>query len=173
MEFMEALKRRSEIKMNLREVEVKITTLIKKRSEASERLARLKEIADPYDPKNIMEINGLKQAVETLSSDIQRLEVERGNLLDAEEAARKEYTAALAVYDGLIARLPNGEKEAAEIVKRHAKTTEAAERARSILIEKINTLDAITGGMTYIPGSTGNAWKEFAREYEYEIVRRT
>ena len=159
--------------MNLREAQTQISILIGKRADAINVLHRLEKVDDRYNPKIIAEINAYRQAVEELSRELDRLEVEKGALLEAEEAARKEYIAALNVYDELIGKFPNGERDAIETVKRNLKLTEAANRARSILIEKINALNAVTGDYTYIPADPGRAWKEYADEYAYEIAHRT
>ena len=157
--------------MNLREAQTQISVLIGKRAEAINILHRLEKVEDRYNPKIIAEINGYKQAIEELSKEIYRLEVERGALLEAEEAARKEYIAALNAYDELYGRFPNAEKEAAELLKRYAKHVEAAQRAREILMTKMTALAAVSGANVPIPPQIGHAWREYAREYAYEIER--
>ncbi|HPL39929.1 MAG TPA: hypothetical protein PK884_11185, partial [Thermotogota bacterium] len=81
--------------MNLREAQTQISILIGKRADAINVLHRLEKVDDRYNPKIIAEINAYRQAVEELSRELDRLEVEKGALLEAEEAARKEYIAAL------------------------------------------------------------------------------
>ena len=158
--------------MNLREAQTQISVLIGKRAEAINILHRLEKVEDRYNPKIIAEINGYKQAIEELSKEIYRLEVERGALLEAEEAARKEYIAALNAYDELYGRFPNAEKEAAELLKRYAKHVEAAQRAREILMTKMTALAAVSGANVPIPPQIGHAWREYAREYAYEIEHK-
>ncbi len=157
--------------MNLREAQTQISVLIGKRAEAINVLHRLEKVDDRYNPKIIAEINGYRQAVEELSKELNRLEVEKGALLEAEEAARREYVAALNAYDELYGRFPNAEKEAGEIRKRYAKITDAAEKARSIVLEKMNALTAVAGGFLPIPPAPSHAWREYAREYAFEIER--
>ena len=157
--------------MNLREAQTQISVLIGKRAEAINILHRLEKVEDRYNPKIIAEINGYKQAIEELSKEIYRLEVERGALLEAEEAARKEYIAALNAYDELYGRFPNAEKEAAELLKRYAKHVEAAQRAREILMTKMTALAAVSGANVPIPPQIGHAWREYAREYAFAIER--
>jgi len=158
--------------MNLREAQTQISVLIGKRADAINVLHRLEKVDDRYNPKIIAEINGYKQAVEELSRELDRLEVEKGALLEAEEAARKEYVAALAAYDELFGRFPNAEKEAAELLKRYAKHVEAARRAREILMAKMTALAAVSGAYLPIPPQIGHAWREYAREYAYEIEHK-
>jgi len=157
--------------MNLREAQTQISVLIGKRAEAINILHRLEKVEDRYNPKIIAEINGYRQAVEELSKELNRLEVEKGALLEAEEAARKEYIAALNAYDEIYGRFPNAEKEAAELLKRYAKITDAAEKARSIVLEKMNALTAVAGGFLPIPPAPAHAWREYAREYAFAIER--
>ena len=157
--------------MNLREAQTQISVLIGKRADAINVLHRLEKVDDRYNPKIIAEINGYKQAVEELSRELDRLEVEKGALLEAEEAARKEYVAALNAYDEIYGRFPNAEKEAGEIRKRYAKITDAAEKARSIVLEKMNALTAVAGGFLPIPPAPSHAWSTFAKEYAFEIER--
>jgi len=157
--------------MNLREAQAQTAALIGKRAEAINILHRLEKVEDRYNPKIIAEINGYRQAVEELSKELNRLEVEKGALLEAEEAARREYVAALNAYDELFGRFPNAEKEAAELLKRYAKITDAAEKARSIVLEKMNALTAVAGGFLPIPPAPAHAWREYAREYAFAIER--
>ena len=157
--------------MNLREAQTQISVLIGKRAEAINILHRLEKVEDRFNPKIIAEINGYKQAVEELSRELDRLEVEKGALLEAEEAARKEYIAALNAYDELYGRFPNAEKEAAELLKRYAKHVEAARRAREILMTKMTALAAVSGAYLPIPPQIGHAWREYAREYAFAIER--
>ena len=158
--------------MNLREAQTQISVLIGKRADAINVLHRLEKVDDRYNPKIIAEINGYKQAVEELSRELDRLEVEKGALLEAEEAARKEYVAALAAYDELYGRFPNAEKEAGELLKRYAKHVEAAQRAREILMTKMTALAAVSGAYLPIPPQIGHAWREYAREYAFEIEHK-
>ncbi len=157
--------------MNLREAQTQISVLIGKRAEAINILHRLEKVEDRYNPKIIAEINGYRQAVEELSKELNRLEVEKGALLEAEEAARREYVAALNAYDELYGRFPNAEKEAAELLKRYAKHVEAARRAREILMSKMTALAAVSGAYLPIPPQIGHAWREYAREYAFAIER--
>ena len=159
--------------MNLKEVQAQTAALIGKRAEAINILHRLEKVEDRFNPKIIAEINGYKQAIEELSKELNRLEVEKGALLEAEEAARKEYVAALNAYDEIYGRFPNAEKEAAELLERYAKITDAAEKARSIVLEKMNALTAVAGGFLPLPPSPSHAWREYAKEYAYEIAHRT
>jgi len=158
--------------MNLKEVQAQTAALIGKRAEAINILHRLENVEDRYNPKIIAEINGYKQAIEELSKELNRLEVEKGALLEAEEAARKEYIAALNAYDELFGRFPNAEKEAAELLERYAKHVEAAQRAREILMSKMSTLAAVSGAYLPIPPQIGHAWREYAREYAFEIEHK-
>jgi len=158
--------------MNLREAQTQISVLIGKRAEAINVLHRLEKVEDRFNPKIIAEINGYKQAIEELSKELNRLEVEKGALLEAEEAARKEYIAALNAYDELFGRFPNAEKEAAELLERYAKHVEAAQRAREILMSKMSTLAAVSGAYLPIPPQIGHAWREYAREYAFEIEHK-
>jgi len=158
--------------MNLKEAQAQTAALIGKRAEAINILHRLEKVDDRYNPKIIAEINAYRQAVEELSKELNRLEVEKGALLEAEEAARKEYVAALNAYDELYGRFPNAEKEAAELLKRYAKHVEAAQRAREILMSKMSTLAAVSGAYLPIPPQIGHAWREYAREYAFEIEHR-
>ena len=158
--------------MNLREAQTQISVLIGKRAEAINILHRLEKVEDRYNPRIISEINGYRQAIEELSKELNRLEVEKGALLEAEEAARKEYIAALNAYDELYGRFPNAEKEAAELLKRYAKHVEAAQRAREILMTKMNALTAVSGAYLPIPPQIGHAWREYAREYAFEIEHK-
>jgi len=157
--------------MNLREAQTQISILIGKRADAINVLHRLEKVEDRYNPKIIAEITGYKQAIEELSKEIYRLEVERGALLEAEEAARKEYIAALNAYDEIYGRFPNAEKEAGELLKRYAKITEAAEKARSIVLEKMNALTAVAGGFLPLPPAPSHAWRTYAKDYAFEIER--
>ena len=158
--------------MNLKEVQAQTAALIGKRAEAINILHRLEKVEDRFNPKIISEINGYKQAIEELSKELNRLEVEKGALLEAEEAARKEYITALAAYDELYGRFPNAEKEAGELLKRYAKHVEAAQRAREILMTKMTALAAVSGAYLPIPPQIGHAWREYAREYAFEIEHR-
>jgi len=158
--------------MNLKEAQTQISVLIGKRAEAINILHRLEKVEDRFNPKIIAEINGYRQAVEELSKELNRLEVEKGALLEAEEAARKEYIAALNAYDELYGRFPNAEKEAAELLKRYAKHVEAARRAREILMAKMTALAAVSGAYLPIPPQIGHAWREYAREYAFEIEHK-
>jgi len=158
--------------MNLRELQASIANIIGKRAEAINILHRLEKVEDRFNPKIIAEINGYKQAIEELSKELNRLEVEKGALLEAEEAARREYVAALNAYDELFGRFPNAEKEAAELLERYAKHVEAAQRAREILMSKMSTLAAVSGAYLPIPPQIGHAWREYAREYAFEIEHR-
>ena len=157
--------------MNLREAQTQISVLIGKRAEAINVLHRLEKVDDRYNPKIIAEINAYKQAIEELSKELNRLEVEKGALLEAEEAARKEYVAALNAYDEIYGRFPNAEKEAAELLKRYAKHVEAARRAREILMSKMTALAAVSGAYLPIPPQIGHAWREYAKEHSFEIER--
>ena len=157
--------------MNLREAQAQISVLIGKRADAINVLHRLEKVDDRYNPKIIAEINGYKQAIEELSKELNRLEVEKGALLEAEEAARREYVAALNAYDEIYGRFPNAEKEAAELLKRYAKHVEAARRAREILMAKMTALAAVSGAYVPIPPQIGHAWREYAREYAFAIER--
>jgi len=158
--------------MNLRELQANIANIIGKRAEAMDRLNRLTMIDDRFNPENITAINAYKQAIEELSKELNRLEVEKGALMEAEEAARKEYVAALAAYDELFGRFPNAEKEAGELLKRYAKHVEAAQRAREILMTKMTALAAVSGAYLPIPPQIGHAWREYAREYAFEIEHK-
>ncbi len=158
--------------MNLRELQASIANIIGKRAEAVDRLNRLTTVEDRFNPENITAINAFKQAIATLSEELTRLERERAELLEAEEAARKEYVAALNAYDELYGRFPNAEKEAGELLKRYAKITDAAEKARSIVLEKMNALTAVAGGFLPIPPAPSHAWREYAREYAFEIEHK-
>jgi len=151
--------------MNLRELQASIANIIGKRAEAMDRLNRLTTIDDRFNPENITAINASKQAIATLSEELTRLETERAELIEVESAARKEYIAALNAYDEIYGRFPNAEKEAGEIRKRYAKITDAAEKARSIVLEKMNALTAVAGGFLPIPPAPSHAWREYAREY--------
>ena len=157
--------------MNLRELQASIANIIGKRAEAMDRLNRLTMIDDRFNPENIVTITAYKQAIEELSKELNRLEVEKGALLEAEEAARKEYIAALNAYDEIYGRFPNAEKEAAELLKRYAKITDAAEKARSIVLEKMNALTAVAGGFLPIPPAPSHAWRTYAKDYAFEIER--
>ena len=157
--------------MNLKEAQAQTAALIGKRAEAINVLHRLEKVEDRFNPKIIAEINGYRQAVEELSKELNRLEVEKGALLEAEEAARKEYVAALNAYDEIYNRFPNAEKEAAELLKRYAKITDAAEKARSTVLEKMNALTAVAGGFLPIPPAPSHAWRTFAKDYAFEIER--
>jgi len=157
--------------MNLRELQASIANIIGKRAEAMDRLNRLTTIDDRFNPENITAINASKQAIATLSEELTRLETERAELIEVESAARKEYIAALNAYDEIYGRFPNAEKEAGEIRKRYAKITDAAEKARSIVLEKMNALTAVAGGFLPIPPAPSHAWREYAREYAFEIER--
>ena len=158
--------------MNLREVQATIANIIGKRADAVDKLNRLTMIEDRFNPENITAINSYKQAIEELSKELNRLEVEKGALLEAEEAARREYVAALAAYDELYGRFPNAEKEAGELLKRYAKHVEAAQRAREILMTKMTALAAVSGAYLPIPPQIGHAWREYAREYAFEIEHK-
>ena len=158
--------------MNLREAQTQISVLIGRRADAINVLHRLEKVDDRYNPKIIAEINAYKQAVEELSKELNRLEVEKGALLEAEEAARREYVAALNAYDELYGRFPNAEKEAAELLKRYAKHVEAAQRAREILMTKMTALAAVSGAYLPIPPQIGHAWREYAKEYAFEIEHK-
>ena len=157
--------------MNLKEAQTQISVLIGRRADAINILRRLEKVDDRYNPKIIAEINGYKQAIEELSKELNRLEVEKGALMEAEEAARKEYIAALNAYDEIYGRFPNAEKEAAELLKRYAKITDAAEKARSIVLEKMNALTAVAGGFLPIPPAPAHAWRTFAKDYAFEIEK--
>jgi DNA repair exonuclease SbcCD ATPase subunit len=157
--------------MNLRELQATIANIIGKRAEAVDKLNRLMMIEDRFNPENIVTITAYKQAIEELSKELNRLETERAELLAREEAARKEYIAALNAYDEIYGRFPNAEKEAGEIRKRYAKITDAAEKARSIVLEKMNALTAVAGGFLPIPPAPAHAWREYAKEYAFEIER--
>ena len=157
--------------MNLRELQANIANIIGKRAEAVDKLNRLMMIEDRFNPENIVTITAYKQAIEELSKELNRLEVEKGALMEAEEAARKEYVAALAAYDELFGRFPNAEKEAGELLKRYAKHVEAAQRAREILMTKMTALAAVSGAYLPIPPQIGHAWREYAREYAFAIER--
>ena len=157
--------------MNLKEAQTQISVLIGRRADAINILRRLEKVDDRYNPKIIAEINGYKQAIEELSKELNRLEVEKGALMEAEEAARKEYIAALNAYDEIYGRFPNAEKEAAELLKRYAKITDAAEKARSTVLEKMNALTAVAGGFLPIPPAPSHAWRTFAKDYAFEIER--
>ena len=157
--------------MNLKEAQTQISVLIGRRADAINILRRLEKVDDRYNPKIIAEINGYKQAIEELSKELNRLEVEKGALMEAEEAARKEYIAALNAYDEIYGRFPNAEKEAAELLKRYAKITDAAEKARSIVLEKMNALTAVAGGFLPIPPAPSHAWRTFAKDYAFEIEK--
>ena len=157
--------------MNLRELQANIANIIGKRAEAMDRLNRLTMIDDRFNPENIVTITAYKQAIEELSKELNRLEVEKGALMEAEEAARKEYVAALNAYDEIYGRFPNAEKEAGEIRKRYAKITDAAEKARSIVLEKMNALTAVAGGFLPIPPAPSHAWSTYAKDYAFEIER--
>ena len=157
--------------MNLRELQASIANIIGKRAEAMDRLNRLTTIDDRFNPENIAAINSYKQAIATLSEELTRLERERAELLEVEEAARREYVAALNAYDEIYGRFPNAEKEAGEIRKRYAKITEAAEKARSIVLEKMNALTAVAGGFLPLPPAPSHAWRTYAKEYAFEIER--
>ena len=157
--------------MNLRELQATIANIIGKRADAVDKLNRLTMVDDRFNPENIVTITAYKQAIEELSKELNRLEVEKGALLEAEEAARREYVAALNAYDEIYGRFPNAEKEAAELLKRYAKITDAAEKARSIVLEKMNALTAVAGGFLPIPPAPAHAWREYAREYAFAIER--
>jgi hypothetical protein len=129
-------------------------------------------IEDRFNPENIVTITAYKQAIEELSKELSRLEVEKGALLEAEEAARREYVAALNAYDEIYGRFPNAEKEAGELLKRYAKITDAAEKARSIVLEKMNALTAVAGGFLPIPPAPSHAWSTYAKDYAFEIEHR-
>lgn len=158
--------------MNLREAQTQISVLIGKRAEAVDRLNRLTTVEDRFNPANIAEINAYKQAIEELSKELNRLEVEKGALLEAEEAARREYVAALNAYDELYGRFPNAEKEAAELLKRYSKHVDEARRAREILMTKMTALAAVSGAYVPIPPQIGHAWREYAKEYAFEIEHK-
>jgi hypothetical protein len=158
--------------MNLRELQATIANIIGKRADAVDKLNRLTMVDDRFNPENIVTITAYKQAIEELSKELNRLEVEKGALLEAEEAARREYVAALNAYDEIYGRFPNAEKEAAELLKRYAKITDAAEKARSIVLEKMNALTAVAGGFLPIPPAPAHAWREYAKEYAFEIEHR-
>jgi len=157
--------------MNLRELQATIANIIGQRAEAIDRLNRLTMIDDRFNPENIVTITAYKQAIEELSKELNRLETERAELLAREEAARKEYIAALNAYDEIYGRFPNAEKEAGEIRKRYAKITDAAEKARSIVLEKMNALTAVAGGFLPIPPAPSHAWRTYAKDYAFEIER--
>ena len=157
--------------MNLRELQATIANIIGKRAEAMDRLNRLTMIDDRFNPENITAITAYKQAIATLSGELTRLETERAELLAREEAARREYVAALNAYDEIYGRFPNAEKEAGEIRKRYAKITDAAEKARSIVLEKMNALTAVAGGSLPIPPAPAHAWSTYAKDYAFEIER--
>ena len=157
--------------MNLRELQASIANIIGQRADAVDKLNRLTTIDDRFNPENIVTITAYKQAIEELSKELNRLEVEKGALLEAEEAARKEYIAALNAYDEIYGRFPNAEKEAGEIRKRYAKITDAAEKARSIVLEKMNALTAVAGGFLPIPPAPSHAWRTFAKDYAFAIER--
>ena len=157
--------------MNLRELQASIANIIGKRAEAVDKLNRLTTIDDRFNPENITAITAYKQAIEELSKELNRLETERAELLEVEEAARKEYIAALNAYDEIYGRFPNAEKEAAELLKRYAKITDAAEKARSTVLEKMNALTAVAGGFLPIPPAPSHAWRTFAKDYAFEIEK--
>ena len=157
--------------MNLRELQTSIANIIGKRAEAVDKLNRLMMIEDRFNPENITAINGYKQAIATLSEELTRHERERAELIEVESAARKEYIAALNAYDEIYGRFPNAEKEAGEIRKRYAKITDAAEKARSIVLEKMNALTAVAGGFLPIPPAPSHAWRTYAKDYAFEIER--
>jgi len=157
--------------MNLRELQASIANIIGKRADAVDKLNRLMMIEDRFNPENIVTITAYKQAIEELSKELNRLEVEKGALMEAEEAARREYVAALNAYDEIYGRFPNAEKEAGEIRKRYAKITDAAEKARSIVLEKMNALTAVAGGFLPIPPAPSHAWRTYAKDYAFEIER--
>jgi len=157
--------------MNLRELQASIANIIGKRAEAMDRLNRLTTIDDRFNPENIAAINSYKQAIATLSEELTRLERERAELLEVEEAARREYVAALNAYDEIYGRFPNAEKEAGELLKRYAKITEAAEKARSIVLEKMNALTAVAGGFLPLPPAPAHAWRTYAKDYAFAIER--
>ena len=157
--------------MNLRELQASIANIIGKRADAVDKLNRLTTIDDRFNPENIAAINSYKQAIATLSEELTRLERERAELLEVEEAARREYVAALNAYDEIYGRFPNAEKEAGEIRKRYAKITEAAEKARSIVLEKMNALTAVAGGFLPLPPAPSHAWRTYAKDYAFEIER--
>ena len=157
--------------MNLRELQASIANIIGKRAEAMDRLNRLTTIDDRFNPENIAAINSYKQAIATLSEELTRLERERAELLEVEEAARREYVAALNAYDEIYGRFPNAEKEAGEIRKRYAKITDAAEKARSIVLEKMNALTAVAGGFLPLPPAPSHAWRTYAKDYAFAIER--
>ena len=157
--------------MNLRELQASIANIIGKRADAVDKLNRLTMIDDRFNPENIVTITAYKQAIEELSKELNRLETERAELLAREEAARREYVAALNAYDEIYGRFPNAEKEAGEIRKRYAKITDAAEKARSIVLEKMNALTAVAGGFLPIPPAPSHAWSTYAKDYAFEIER--
>ena len=157
--------------MNLRELQAIIANIIGKRAEAVDRLNRLTTVEDRFNPENIAAINSYKQAIATLSEELTRHERERAELLAREEAARREYVAALNAYDEIYGRFPNAEKEAGELRKRYAKITEAAEKARSIVLEKMNALTAVAGGFLPLPPAPSHAWRTYAKDYAFEIER--
>ena len=157
--------------MNLRELRASIANIIGKRADAVDKLNRLMMIEDRFNPENIVTITAYKQAIEELSKELNRLETERAELLEAEEVARKEYIAALNAYDEIYGRFPNAEKEAAELLKRYAKITDAAEKARSIVLEKMNALTAVAGGFLPIPPAPSHAWSTYAKDYAFEIEK--
>ena len=158
--------------MNLRELQASIANIIGKRAEAVDKLNRLTMIDDRFNPENIAAINGYKQAITTLSEELTRLETERAELLEVESAARREYVAALDAYDEIYGRFPNAEKEAGELLKRYAKITEAAEKARSIVLEKMNALTAVAGGFLPLPPAPSHAWRTYAKDYAFEIEHK-
>jgi len=158
--------------MNLRELQAIIANIIGKRAEAVDRLNRLTTVEDRFNPENIAAINSYKQAIATLSEELTRHERERAELLAREEAARREYVAALNAYDEIYGRFPNAEKEAGELLKRYAKITEAAEKARSIVLEKMNALTAVAGGFLPLPPAPSHAWRTYAKDYAFEIEHR-
>jgi len=76
--------------MNLREAQTQISVLIGKRADAINVLHRLEKVDDRYNPKIIAEITAYKQAIEELSKELNRLEVEKGALLEAENAQPRQ-----------------------------------------------------------------------------------
>jgi hypothetical protein len=48
---------------------------------------------------------------------------------------------------------------------------EAAQRAREILMTKMTALAAVSGAYLPIPPQIGHAWREYAKEYAFEIER--
>jgi hypothetical protein len=157
--------------MNLRELELNRGVLLRKKEEIHEKITLLQAPENRYNTAAMVEAGALREILKTIDADLLRFEVEKSDLMEALEPARKAFELAETAYIEALKAFPIGEADARELRRTWKERTEEAEELRADVIDAQRALEGLTGRSGAMPKMVESVWQEYGKEFAFFVGR--